>query len=192
MSFNFFRLSIHLSPSIALRNHYCVIEIRNTRAPAANIIHHSRGSNFWYEEKINVNSHARNPFCLCSLNSWTNEITLVAIIRDAQFFQTLREGGLCPSFSGSAAHFYFVRKVWRVYQGYQVYRSKPRASLIYNIPGKKTTFLIKLIEIVSRSFCRLGHVCFPPVKSFFSKTQFISFYISSRCLRKFRYVSRSL
>jgi hypothetical protein len=27
---------------------------------------------------------------------------------------------------GLAAHFYFVRKVWRVYQGHQVYRSKPR------------------------------------------------------------------
>lgn len=141
LSFNFFRLSIHLSSSIALRNHYCVIEIRNTRAPVANIIHHSRSSNFWYKEKINVIAHKEPLLSLLvkQLDERRN-YTCCDHPRRAQFLKTLREGGLCPSFSGSAAHFYFVRKVWRVYQGYQVYRSKPRASLIYNIPGKKQSF----------------------------------------------------
>jgi len=50
---------------------------------------------------------------------------------------------------GLAAHFYFVRKVWRVYQGHRVYRSKPRtrASLI-EVKKTDLSSLDGTIEIV--------------------------------------------
>lgn len=129
----------------------------------------------------------KSPLSLLVKQLDGNEITPVIIrdkraVGDAQFLKTLHEGGLYPHvLTGSAAHFYFVRKVWRVYQGYQVYRSKPWASLIYNTE-KKTIFLIKLIEIVTRytrrrSFCHLRHACSVKHKSFRNN---LSFYIWRR------------